>query len=121
MKRFLAAIFFSFILLANSYAQMVQIVPEDPSQLSFVPDAFTNDPLLNLEQTFRATNHSRSTSLFVTGFLLSGLKYSSPIDDFFSYQPFDARAIDPVSFSEYSLHVNRNYQIHQSHTGIYGW
>ena len=121
MKQCLAAIFFSFILLVNSYAQMDQIVPEESIQLSFVPETFNNGPLLNPGQSFETTKYSRSASLFVTGFLLRGLKYSSPIDDFFSYQPFDPRAIDPVNFSEYSLYLNRNYHIHQSHPGIHGW
>jgi hypothetical protein len=55
-----------------------------------------------------------SKVLIGTGFLLQGLKFSSPVDQFNAVAPFDFRAYEPLHFSSFSQTIQTNYLLQNS-------
>lgn len=92
-----------------------------PADLHFVPQrVLSYTPGVNEKVTHLFTPQ-KNTLAFATGFLLQGLKFSSPIDEFHAFAPFDARGFEPRSFSEYSLDVQLHYPLLQSHSDSHVW
>ena len=57
----------------------------------------------------------KSNKLLIgTGFLLQGLKFSSPIDQFNAVVPFDFRAYELLNFSSFSKTIQTNYLLQNS-------
>lgn len=75
-------------------------------EFSFIPD-FEQVPSGSMISEIIPKKSSNSF-LLGTGWLLQGLKFNSPIDEFNALQPFDLRGFDPVNFSSYSSYIQTN-------------
>lgn len=116
MKNTLFLFFLAFLLSFNVKAQPLNNssrVVEPLFSLNFVPEKIGTEyqPVTSKYVSF----NSKKTRglLYSTGWLLQGLKFSSPIDEFSALAPFDVRAINPVSFSEYSFQVKKDYLLQE--------
>lgn len=103
--------FFMFILMicsVNVYSQTV--TDHSPFIAEFVPQSTTISVFSNhLPQQFNFSPSIKS-ALFLTGSILQGLKFNNALDDFASLAPFDFRALEPVSVTEFDLMMHK-YQL----------
>jgi hypothetical protein len=60
----------------------------------------------SLKLSNKALFDNNSNLLLITGHLLQGFKFSSPIDQFNATNPFDIRGYQPRNFSSYVSYFN---------------
>lgn len=76
-------------------------------KLEFIPSA--SEPVFEIPVLSMSSSQKRNTVLTGAGWLLSGLKFRSVVDEFNAVPPFDYRGYRPKSFSSYSSHISNNY------------
>lgn len=83
----------------------------------FVSTSFTG---LSSNSTLKLSSNplSNNNVLLVTGYLLQGFKFSSPIDQFNATPPFDIRGYQPRDFSSYVSYINGTSLLQQKITPI---
>ena len=86
------------------------------NQYQFVP---MKVELSNFALTYNPVRHQQSKLLKSTGWLLYGLKFSSAVDEFNAIAPFDQRAINPTSVSNFNLSLSRSYLLLNTHPSFY--
>lgn len=83
-------------------------IVHEPKQLDFVPTTISLNPH-PLVTSFRSPIVKPNRVLISSGWILRGLKYDSPIDEFSALIPFDKRAFDPYTVSGFNTSITRNY------------
>ncbi len=105
-------------MLSGLQAQTISTITV-PEQIDFVPTkiTLTQDFDLNHYYSFQTQPNK---FLKTTGWILNGIKFDSPIDEFTAIKPFDIRAYTPPTISEYSSLITKNYLL-INNRNLYGW
>lgn len=101
--------FFMFILIicsVNVYSQTV--TDHSPFIAEFVPKATTISVLSHQFPQKSFLFPSTKSALFLTGSVLQGLKFKNALDDFSSLPPFDSRAFEPTSVTQFNVLMQQN-------------
>jgi len=87
-----------------------QFIESKTSVLNEQQISFSFNPQIVQSNTLKLNVHKASANnlLVSTGFLLQGLKFNSPVDQFNASLPFDFRAYEPRTFSELNQKVSSN-------------
>lgn len=112
MKRkfFILTLFLCLIALSAS----AQILEQKNNRTDDAKISFNFIPDYNHKFQIKPLQVKSNRVLVGTGFLLQGLKFSSPIDQFNAVAPFDFRAYEPLNFSSFSQTIQSNYLLQNS-------
>lgn len=81
---------------------------EIKNEFNFVPDTFVN---FSSNSTLKLSNKAffkNNNLLLISGYLLQGFKYVSPVDEFNAVAPFDVRGYSPKDFTSYLSYIDRS-------------
>jgi hypothetical protein len=112
MKRkfFILTLFLCLISLSTS----AQVLEQKNNRTDDAKISFNFIPDYNHQFQIKPLQVKSNKVLVGTGFLLQGLKFSSPIDQFNAVAPFDFRAYEPLNFSSFSQTIQSNYLLQNS-------
>jgi len=112
MKRkfFILTLFLCLISLSAS----AQVLVEENNRSEDAKISFNFIPDYNHQVQIKPLQVKSNKVLVGTGFLLQGLKFSSPVDQFNAVVPFDFRAYKPLNFSFFSQTIQTNYLLQNS-------
>lgn len=112
MKRkiFVLTLFLCFITLSVS----AQVLEKKNSNTENAKISFNFIPDYNYQFQIKPLQVKSNRVLVGTGFLLQGLKFSSPVDQFNAVAPFDFRVYEPLHFSSFSQTIQTNYLLQNS-------
>jgi len=112
MKRkfFILTLFLCLISLSAS----AQVLVEENNRSEDAKISFNFIPDYNHQVQIKPLQVKSNKVLVGTGFLLQGLKFSSPVDQFNAVAPFDFRAYEPLHFSSFSQTIQSNYLLQNS-------
>lgn len=113
--KFLLPLIICLMLSSASYSQY-QNAPEinikTSPELTFAPQFYSIQPNLNLK--IAHTSSKENNLLYGMGWVLKGLTFNSPIDEFNAVAPFDVRGYSPKDFTSYLSYIDRNHFLQKS-------
>ena len=109
-KFFILTLFLCLITLSAS----AQFFEKENNRTEDAKISFNFIPDYNYQFQIKPPQVKSNKVLVGTGFLLQGLKFSSPIDQFNAVAPFDFRAYEPLNFSSFSQTIQSNYLLQNS-------
>jgi len=97
-----------------TFSASAQILEKENNHTEDAKISFNFIPDYNHQVQIKPPQVKSNKVLVGTGFLLQGLKFSSPIDQFNAVTPFDFRAYEPLNFSSFSQTIQTNYLLQNS-------
>ncbi|XWN36149.1 MAG: hypothetical protein ROO71_09295 [Balneola sp.] len=104
-KFFILTLFLCLMTLSVS----AQVLEKMNNRTNDVKISFNFIPDYNHQFQIKPLQVKTNKVLVGTGFMLQGLKFRSPVDQFNAVAPFDFRAYEPLHFSSFSLTIQTNY------------
>lgn len=100
----------------SGFTQTKRIAPdiEIKKGYTFVPYTFADLSKISSLNVPNKDFFDKNTFLTGMGYILQGLKFSSPVDQFNAVVPFDFRAYEPLHFSSFSQTIQTNYLLQNS-------